>query len=104
MAIVVGGYNSSNTTHLVEILEQYAPTYFIKGSSEIITKNEVHSFNIHKNIMETREFLPQKSLLKIAITSGASCPDAIVDRVISRILELLEESTSLEEVFSAQNQ
>ena len=54
--------------------------------------------------METREFLPQKSPIKIAITSGASCPDAIVDRVISRILELLEESTSLEEVFSAQNQ
>jgi 4-hydroxy-3-methylbut-2-enyl diphosphate reductase len=103
MAIVVGGYNSSNTTHLVEILEQYAPTYFIKGSSEIITKDEIHSFNIHKNIMETREFLPQKSPIKIAITSGASCPDAIVDRVISRILELLEESTSLEEVFSAQN-
>lgn len=104
LAIVVGGYNSSNTTHLVEILEQYAPTYFIKGSSEIITKDEIHSFNIHKNIMETREFLPQKSPIKIAITSGASCPDAIVDRVISRILELLEESTSLEEVFSAQNQ
>jgi len=104
LAIVVGGYNSSNTTHLVEILEQYAPTYFIKGSSEIITKDEIHSFNIHKNIMETREFLPQKSPLKIAITSGASCPDAIVDRVISSILELLEESTSLEEVFSAQNQ
>jgi 4-hydroxy-3-methylbut-2-enyl diphosphate reductase len=104
MSIVVGGYNSSNTTHLVEILEQYAPTYFIKGSSEIITKDEIHSFNIHKNIMETREFLPQKSPIKIAITSGASCPDAIVDRVISRILELLEETTSLEEVFSAQNQ
>jgi 4-hydroxy-3-methylbut-2-enyl diphosphate reductase len=104
LAIVVGGYNSSNTTHLVEILEQYAPTYFIKGSSEIITKDEIHSFNIHKNIMEIREFLPQKSPLKIAITSGASCPDAIVDRVISSILELLEESTSLEEVFSAQNQ
>jgi 4-hydroxy-3-methylbut-2-enyl diphosphate reductase len=104
IAIVVGGYNSSNTTHLVEILEHYAPTFFIKGSSEIISKNEIHSFNIHTHQMETRTFLPQESPIKIAITSGASCPDAVVDQVITSILHLLEESTSLEEVFSAQNQ
>ena len=104
IAIVVGGYNSSNTTHLVEILEHYAPTFFIKGSSEIISKDEIHSFNIHTHQMETRAFLPQESPIKIAITSGASCPDAVVDQVITSILHLLEESTSLEEVFSAQNQ
>jgi 4-hydroxy-3-methylbut-2-enyl diphosphate reductase len=97
LAIVVGGYNSSNTTHLVEILEKTVPTFFIKGADELVSTNLVRSFNIHSKTMEEREFLPSNQILKIAITSGASCPDAIVDRVMMRILELLQEPCTIEE-------
>ena len=99
LAIVVGGYNSSNTTHLVEILETKFPTYFIKDESEIISKNEIHSFNIHQKFVEQRpSFLPNLPHVNIAITSGASCPDRLVDEVIQRILILCEEDKSIEDV------
>jgi 4-hydroxy-3-methylbut-2-enyl diphosphate reductase len=97
LAIVVGGYNSSNTTHLVEILEKTIPTFFIKGSDELVSINLVRSFNIHSKTIEEREFLPSNKLLNIAITSGASCPDAIVDRVMMKILELMEEPCTIDE-------
>ena len=98
LAIVVGGYNSSNTTHLVEILETKFPTYFIKDESEIISKNEIHSFNIHQKFVEQRpSFLPNLPHVNIAITSGASCPDRLVDEVIQRILTLFEEDKSIED-------
>ena len=98
IAIVVGGYNSSNTTHLVEILEQHSPTFFIKGAQEIIDCDTIQHFNIHSKAIETSCFLPKSKPLKIAITSGASCPDAIVDQVMMRILELLDEPLDIETV------
>ena len=102
LAIVIGGYNSSNTTHLVEILESKYPTYFIKDESEIISKNEIHSFNIHQKFVEQRpSFLPGLPHINIAITSGASCPDSIMDEIIQRILTLCEEDKSIEEVLLA---
>ena len=102
LAIVIGGYNSSNTTHLVEILESKFPTYFIKDESEIVSKNEIHSFNIHQKFVEQRpSFLPDLPHINIAITSGASCPDSIMDEVIQRILTLCEEDKSIEEVLLA---
>ena len=102
LAIVIGGYNSSNTTHLVEILESKYPTYFIKDESEIVSKNEIHSFNIHQKFVEQRpSFLPDLPHINIAITSGASCPDSIMDEVIQRILTLCEEDKSIEEVLLA---
>ena len=97
LAIVVGGYNSSNTTHLVEILEKTIPTFFIKGADELLSNNKVRSFNIHNKTIEEQPFLPNNYPLKIAITSGASCPDAIVDRVMMKILDLMEEPCTIEE-------
>ncbi len=99
IAIVVGGYNSSNTTHLVELLEQKFPTYFIKSKEEITSLNIVNSFNIHRKELESlTEFIPEnKNPITIIITSGASCPDAIVDGVIQRILELTQTSVSIDE-------
>jgi 4-hydroxy-3-methylbut-2-enyl diphosphate reductase len=87
LAIVVGGYNSSNTSHLVELLEQKFPTYFIKGKEEILSENNTNFFDIHsKELTNSKVFLPEKDKMKIIITSGASCPDAIVDGVIQKIL------------------
>lgn len=87
-ALVVGGYNSSNTTHLVELLEQKFPTYFIKDQEELLSDEKINSFNIHSHTLETMDFnLQAIEKPTIIITSGASCPDAIVDGVIQRILE-----------------
>jgi 4-hydroxy-3-methylbut-2-enyl diphosphate reductase len=99
LGIVVGGYNSSNTTHLVELMESKYPVYFINGALELISNKEIQYFDIHKKEIKTqKEFLPSKETITIAITSGASCPDSIMDKVIHRILELLEIQISLEDV------
>jgi len=97
LAIVVGGYNSSNTSHLVELLETKFPTYFIKNSDEIVAKNSIYSFNIHsKSLEHHRDFLPEKSQYKIIITSGASCPDSAVDKVMQKVLAVLGKSINEE--------
>lgn len=92
LAIVVGGYNSSNTTHLVELLEGKFKTFFIQSKDNIKNFNTINSFNIHKKEVETHDtFLKEDSaVLRIIITSGASCPDAIVDGVIQQILNLYQ--------------
>lgn len=97
LALVIGGYNSSNTTHLVELLERKFKTYFIKSAGEIVSENEIHSFDIHaEKIVELTDFLPSNRPLSIILTSGASCPDSIVDGVIQRILALTNPSISAE--------
>jgi 4-hydroxy-3-methylbut-2-enyl diphosphate reductase len=89
LAIVVGGYNSSNTTHLVELCEEKLPTYFINEADKIISSTEIRHFNFHtKQELVSASFLPAKSPIKILITSGASCPDAVVEDVIKRLAEL----------------
>jgi 4-hydroxy-3-methylbut-2-en-1-yl diphosphate reductase len=92
LAIVVGGYNSSNTTHLVELLERKFTTFFISSSDSIHSKNKISSYDIHqKKVVEHLNFIPQdKTKIRIALTSGASCPDSVVDKVIQRVLELME--------------
>ncbi len=88
-AIVVGGYNSSNTTHLVELLEEKFKTYFVLSENNISSLNTLTSFNIHdKKEEEVTSYFPQKDKTRIILTSGASCPDAVVDAVIVKILNL----------------
>ena len=97
MSIVVGGYNSSNTSHLVELLEQKSTTFFIKDDTEIISKNEIHHFDIHsKSIKTIRQYLPSKNKPVIAFTSGASCPDSIMDKVLHRFLEIFDIENKIE--------
>ena len=97
-AIVVGGYNSSNTSHLVELLEQRCPTYFIKDETEILNADSIRSFNIHTHQIERIEGWMKGN--KIGITSGASCPDSIIDSVITKILELKGGERSIDEVIA----
>ena len=102
LAIVVGGYNSSNTTHLVELLEQKFPTYFIRNHEEIKDENYVQHYDIHKKeIVTTNDFLTAKRPLKIVLTSGASCPDAMVDNVLQKLLSYFEQSKPIEEVLAS---
>jgi 4-hydroxy-3-methylbut-2-en-1-yl diphosphate reductase len=88
IAVVVGGYNSSNTSHLVELCEEKLPTYFINAADKIISASEIVHYNFHtKEEIHGHQFLPVDTPpVKILITSGASCPDAVVEDVIERIL------------------
>ena len=101
MALVIGGSNSSNTTHLVEILEATTPTFFITDEQAIESLDWIHSYNIHTHKLERIPFLKPKAPLHIALTSGASCPDAMVDQVMLRLLALIEEPVSIEEALHA---
>ncbi len=101
LAIVVGGYNSSNTSHIVELCERNFPTYFINSEKEIISRNEINHFDFHhKTKKATQNFLPEKEPVKIVLTSGASCPDTLVDRVMLKLLENFETTKSVGEVLA----
>lgn len=91
LALVVGGYNSSNTSHLVELLERKFPTYFINGEKELLSALEIEHFNYPAHKLErTSGWLPSKRPLKIILTSGASCPDTLLDRVMLKVLGFVE--------------
>lgn len=100
IAIVVGGYNSSNTMHLVEILEQHCPTYHIRDAGEFQNGKSISHFNQwEKEMKTTNNWLPEgEKPLKIALTSGASCPDVLVDEVLLKILELYPDTAGLDEI------
>ncbi len=97
LAIVVGGYNSSNTSHLVELCERKFPTYFIASEQEIESAGTIHHFNYpEKKKITTHNFLPQKPDLKIVITSGASCPDSLLDAIMHRLNALIGNTRATE--------
>lgn len=89
VAFVVGGYNSSNTSHLVELCEHRMPTYFIKDRSEIRSETRIHHFDWrNKTLQETAGWLPVKNRIPtFLLNSGASCPDSTLDGVIFRLLD-----------------
>lgn len=99
LAIVVGGYNSSNTSHLVELCEERLPTYFINDASKIIAANEIVHFDLYTHEEKTSfDFLPPGRPLKILMTSGASCPDAVVEKVIEKITGYFQAENKIEEL------
>ncbi|HAS47548.1 MAG TPA: 4-hydroxy-3-methylbut-2-enyl diphosphate reductase [Microscillaceae bacterium] len=99
LAIVIGGYNSSNTTHLAELCEEKLPTYFINSENKIISGDTIHHFNFHTKQEETTTpFIPDKEKVRLLVTAGASCPDALVDRVIQRLVTLFDNTKPIEQV------
>jgi 4-hydroxy-3-methylbut-2-enyl diphosphate reductase len=99
LAIVVGGYNSSNTSHLVELCEEKLPTYFISHDDKLISAKEIQHYNFHtKEEIVTTGYLPEKKPLKILITSGASCPDALVEGVIQKLVSYYPATIHMEEI------
>jgi len=89
LAIIVGGYNSSNTSHLVELCEERLPTYFISSEEKIISTREILHYDFHRKVEKsTPDWLPDGPIDKptrILLSSGASCPDAIVEAVIAKL-------------------
>ncbi len=101
VAFVVGGFNSSNTSHLVELCEEKLPTYFISSGEELLSKDKIRHFDFHtKQMKQTENYLPDLEPLKIILTSGASCPDAVVDGVLDRLLSFFEIKRSKEEILN----
>ena len=100
-AIVVGGYNSSNTSHLVELCEEKLTTYFINGADKITADNTIFHYDLHNHEEKSAtDFLPLNRPVKILISSGASCPDAMVEAVIEKIAAMKNCSQRLEELKS----
>jgi len=100
-AIVVGGYNSSNTSHLVELCEEKLTTYFINGADKITADNTIFHYDLHNQEEKSAtDFLPLNRPVKILISSGASCPDAMVEAVIEKIATMKNCSQRLEELKS----
>ncbi len=99
LAVVVGGYNSSNTSNLAELLEQHFSTYYIKDASEILDDSHIrHLDKTRKKEIVSENWIPKKDKpLEIMITAGASCPDALVDQVLVRIASFFPGASSLED-------
>jgi len=92
IAVVVGGYNSSNTSHLVELCSPHMPTFYIKDASEILSADSIHHLDLDSGkVIRTNNWLPaDKAKLDILLTAGASCPDVVVDQVLSRLASLFD--------------
>ena len=101
LAIVIGGYNSSNTSHLVELCEEKLPTYFIKSEEKILSKETIMHYNFHNGTESVTEgFLPSQEPVNILMTSGASCPDAVVEGVIKKLAGFYPASKSIDELIA----
>jgi 4-hydroxy-3-methylbut-2-en-1-yl diphosphate reductase len=86
IAVIVGGYNSSNTAHLVEICEQVMPSFLISSADELLSAESIRHFDIHRRTcVETEQWLPMDLPVRLAITSGASCPDVLMNDVFAKI-------------------
>lgn len=101
LAIVVGGYNSSNTSHIVELCEEKFPTYFINSAEEIQSEESIRHYDFHTDEMCTsRDWLTIENPTRIVLTSGASCPDTLVDAVMLKLVSYFEKAKSVEEVMT----
>jgi 4-hydroxy-3-methylbut-2-enyl diphosphate reductase len=89
LLVVIGGYNSSNTTHLVEIGEKTRPTWFVRNAGCLVSAHEIRHFDLRKKLeITSRDWLPLNRPLTVGVTAGASCPNNLIEEVIRRVLEL----------------
>lgn len=99
-AFIVGGYNSSNTSHLVELSELVLPTYYIENETNLLADGQVRHFDMHADAEKTSHFLPSSTTPSFLISAGASCPDAVVERVIRQLQSYYNGSKSMETVLA----
>jgi 4-hydroxy-3-methylbut-2-enyl diphosphate reductase len=98
VAVVVGGYNSSNTSHLVELCEGRVPAFYVKDADEILSRDSIRHLDLHKGVVVSQKWLPEKPQVEILVSAGASCPDAMVEAVISRIAGFFPGASNLRQV------
>jgi 4-hydroxy-3-methylbut-2-enyl diphosphate reductase len=88
LLLVIGGYNSSNTSHLAEMGEARLPTFFIKNATKLVSDKLIVHYNQHlQKEVETRDWLPAGDVT-VGITAGASCPNNLIEDVIRKLCEL----------------
>ena len=98
-AIVAGGYNSSNTAHLVDLCVEKLPTYFIKNAEKLISGDQVlHFDNRAKEERLTTFFIPTKEKTRILLTCGASCPDAVMEEILRKLVSFFPGAKDVDEV------
>lgn len=88
---VVGGYNSSNTTHLAEIGQEELPTFFIQHSDRLLSLEEILHFDLEQKSEVTSQYtdiLDKDKEVVVGITAGASCPNNLIESTIQRIFQL----------------
>lgn len=105
LAVVVGGYNSSNTSHLVELCEAKMPTYFVRDAGELESPRSIRHWDIHeKTVCKTTDWLPMNlphhNPADIILTAGASCPDALLDEVLCKIVSWFPDTPSVDKVLA----
>jgi 4-hydroxy-3-methylbut-2-enyl diphosphate reductase len=101
LALVVGGYNSSNTSHLVELCAKTMPTYFVQGADDLVSADTIRHFSLSRRAVETTTaWLPARRPLDVVLTCGASCPDAVLDEVLKRLLGIFTDVLPLDTVLS----
>ena len=106
VAVVVGGYNSSNTSHLVELCEERMPTYFICDANEMSSARRIRHLNIHtRSVSVTTDWLPLDSKdglpIDVVLTAGASCPDSLLDETLHKIVSWFPTARSVDFVMAA---
>lgn len=103
LALIVGGYNSSNTSHLVELCEDAGlPTYFISDADQMVSPREIRHFDWREkeHRTSTNWLAPEAGdgrPVEVLLTAGASCPDALLDAVIRRLLRWYPDARSVED-------
>ena len=105
LALVVGGYNSSNTNHLVELCDGKMPTYFVRDAEEIESPQFIRHWDIHaKTVRETTDWLPMNppdgKPVDIVLTAGASCPDALLDEVLCKVVAWFPNTFAIDDVLA----
>ena len=88
LLLVVGGYNSSNTSHLAEMGEEKLPTYFVLNASRLLSEKEILHYNLHeRREVVAHEWLPDGPVV-VGITAGASCPNTLIEETLIRLFQL----------------
>lgn len=101
LAIVAGGYNSSNTTHIVDLCAEKLPTYFIESEQKLLSRDLIRHFDLAtKEETVTEGYLPQREPFTVLLTCGASCPDAVVEGILTRLLGFFPNAKEMDEVMA----
>jgi len=88
LLLVVGGYNSSNTSHLAEMGEEKLPTYFVRNATRLVSDKEILHYDLHqREEIIAKDWLPEGKIV-VGITAGASCPNNLIEETLVRLYEL----------------
>ena len=89
---IIGGYNSSNTTHLAHIAARRLPTFFVKSADCLLNLQEIKAYDIaareERTIALPHTVADTSRLWRIGVTAGASCPDNVIEEVLRRLAAL----------------